>query len=114
MLFFGCGLSDEQIMIKGMKKFSMSMYANTAGLKREKIQDMLDMPFTYYYNQKIIGQLSELEASVEQYLSCLCFDCRIAQGFKRKDKGAHTASVKACSECGEQKPILPSRHWVSN
>lgn len=44
----------------------------------------------------------------------LCHNCRLEFGFRRKDGGFHTAVVKACSNCGKQKPILPERHWIKN
>ena len=44
----------------------------------------------------------------------LCHDCRIEKGYKRKDKGAHTARTKKCACCGDVKGILPDRHWVKD
>ena len=41
----------------------------------------------------------------------ICHDCRIFLGFKTKDLGAHTAIVCECCLCGEEKPILPARHY---
>jgi hypothetical protein len=43
----------------------------------------------------------------------LCHECRVKKGQKRKDKGAHTAIVKKCDDCGKRKGILADRHWVS-
>ncbi len=42
----------------------------------------------------------------------LCYKCRIQEGFRPRDEGAHTARIKECEECGEKKAILPSRHWI--
>ena len=41
-----------------------------------------------------------------------CQTCRLKNNYKRKDKGAHTATVKECESCGEVKPILDDRHWA--
>jgi len=45
-------------------------------------------------------------------MSDLCFHCRVAKGFKRRDKGAHTGVIKKCDGCEKKEIILPSRHWV--
>jgi predicted nucleic acid-binding Zn-ribbon protein len=42
----------------------------------------------------------------------ICHECRVKLGHKRKDKGAHTAILCKCDECGRIKSILPARHWV--
>jgi len=42
----------------------------------------------------------------------LCHQCMLKNGYKRKDQGAHTATLKDCPSCGERKPILSNRHWV--
>ena len=41
----------------------------------------------------------------------LCHDCRIKQGFKRKDRGCHSAMLLNCESCGNNKPIIANRHW---
>lgn len=41
----------------------------------------------------------------------ICRQCRLKTGFKPRDNGAHTAVIKPCDICGEEKPILPEYHW---
>ncbi len=41
----------------------------------------------------------------------LCFDCRIKNNYFGCDEGAHTACLGTCEDCGEEKSILPDRHW---
>ena len=41
-----------------------------------------------------------------------CFKCMLDKGYKSRDNGCHTAMIKKCNGCGEEKPILPLRHWV--
>lgn len=42
----------------------------------------------------------------------LCHDCRIEKGHLRKDDGFHTAVIKICEGCKQEKMILPERHYI--
>lgn len=42
----------------------------------------------------------------------ICHECRIKLGYKRKDKGSHTARLWKCDECKNDRPILAERHWI--
>jgi len=41
-----------------------------------------------------------------------CHTCMIKAGYKRKDKGFHTAILSKCSVCGEVKPVLSDLHYI--
>lgn len=41
----------------------------------------------------------------------LCYECRVKNGYKRKDDGAHTAKRMKCECCGKCRVVLPERHW---
>lgn len=42
----------------------------------------------------------------------ICSKCRIKLGFKPRDQGSHTAVIRKCDSCGQERSILPARHWV--
>lgn len=42
----------------------------------------------------------------------MCHECRIKNGYVGRDDGFHTAMLGICRVCGQQKSILPDRHWI--
>lgn len=89
----------------------ITMCQNKRCTLRLKCERFLATPNPYRQSYSAFIQYKGKCQYFKPAMNHICHACRIALGYERKDKGAHTATMQKCFMCETNKLIIDQRHW---